>query len=165
MTTLYSSIVLSIYPNVSGLGYAVFEGALIPVDWGIKTARQKKHTTLMRHTESLLHLFKPSTIILPARSAFVHGSERLVKVAVDIEKVAMSCGAVVRWYSRTEIRQHFSHYGAQSKDAIAAAISRLLPEFEQHLPPPRKIWMSEDYRMGIFDAVALMLAHYGVGDS
>jgi hypothetical protein len=96
MTTLYTSIVLSIYPNVSGLGYAVFESALIPV--GMKTAREKKHTTLMRHTESLLTLFKPATIILPARSAFVHGSQRLVKVAVDIEKLATTCGAVVHWY-------------------------------------------------------------------
>ncbi len=48
----------------------------------------------------------------------------------------------------------------KSKDAIARTIAQLMPEFEQHLPPVRKIWMSEDYRMGIFDAVAIAMAQW-----
>jgi len=42
-----------------------------------------------------------------------------------------------------------------TKDTIAAAIAKHIPAFERFLPPPRKLWKSEDARMGIFDAAAL----------
>jgi hypothetical protein len=35
---------------------------------------------------------------------------------------------------------------------------RFPEELGHRLPPKRKPWMSEDYRMGIFDAVALAFA-------
>ena len=156
-----SPIVLAVYPNVSGLCYAAFEGKLLPIDWGIKTARSAaKRATLMRHAEWLVRLFTPSTLILPSRNAVMGGSRRLQKLATDIEVLATRSQASVHWYSRSEIRECFSCYGAQSKEAIAGAIARLLPDFEQHLPPVRRLWMSEDYRMGLFDAVALAVTHY-----
>ena len=154
---LHRRPLLALYPNISGLCYAVFEAELKAVDWGIKTARQAKHATLLRHASRLMEIFGPETIILPARKAVVRGSDRLRKIGYDIEQVAKVSGASVRAYTRSDIQSCFARHGAASKDAIARAIVRLLPEFEQHLPPPRKIWMSEDYRMGLFDAVALAL--------
>jgi hypothetical protein len=47
-----------------------------------------------------------------------------------------------------------------SKYAIAEAIAKHLPAFERHLPPQRKPWMSEDSRMGIFNAAALALTFF-----
>ena len=160
MTVLISSIVLAMYPNVSGMGYAVFEGHLIPVDWGIKTARMRKDITLIRHANRLLELFKPSALLLPLRSTAIGGAQRLHKIAVEIEALGKTCGASIHWYRRSDIKASFSRHGAQSKDAIARNIAQQMPEFEQHLPPLRKIWMSEDYRMGIFDAVALAVTYY-----
>jgi Holliday junction resolvasome RuvABC endonuclease subunit len=157
---IHSALILAVYPNVNGLGYAVFEKHLRPVDWGMKTARKRKHVTMMRHATWLIHLFKPAMIILPVRSTVMAGSQRLQKIAAEIEKLATSCGMTVHWYSRSDIKAAFAQYGAESKDAIARAIARLLPEFEQHVPPVRKIWMSEDYRMGLFDAVALAMTFY-----
>jgi hypothetical protein len=154
------AVVLSLYPNVNGLGYAVFESHLSPVDWGIKTARKRKHDTLMRHAAWLMRMFTPNVILLPVRATVMQGSRRLQKVATDIENLAAGHGAAVHWYSRTDMKAAFAQYGAQSKDAIAGVITRLLPEFEQHVPPLRKIWMSEDYRMGLFDAVALAMTFY-----
>lgn len=55
----------------------------------------------------------------------------------------------------------FSQFGARSKDAIARSIVNVLPEFAQHVPPIQKIWISENYRMGIFDAVAFAMTYYG----
>jgi hypothetical protein len=39
-------------------------------------------------------------------------------------------------------------------------IAKHIPAFERYIPPPRKPWMSEDPRMGLFDAVALGLVFF-----
>ena len=54
---------------------------------------------------------------------------------------------------------HFSKH-ARTKDEIARAIAKLLPEFAARVPPMRKLWMSEDYRMGLFDALSLVFTYY-----
>jgi hypothetical protein len=51
-------------------------------------------------------------------------------------------------------------FGASSKQEIAAAIANRFPELAPRLPRFRKPWMSEDYRMSIFDAVALGLIYF-----
>ena len=35
-----------------------------------------------------------------------------------------------------------------------------MPELAAKLPPKRKIWQSEDYRMSIFDAAAVGVAYF-----
>lgn len=157
---IHSALILAVYPNVNGLGYAVFEKPLGPVDWGMKTARKRKNVTMLRHAAWLMRLFSPAAMILPVRTNVMAGSRRLQKIAAEIEKLSTSCGTTVHWYSRSDIKAAFAQYGAELKDAIARAIAGLLPEFEQHVPPVRKIWMSEDYRMGLFDAVALAMTYY-----
>jgi len=39
--------------------------------------------------------------------------------------------------------------GARTKHQIAHAIANQFPELAPHVPPHRKCWMSEDYRMSI----------------
>ena len=63
-------------------------------------------------------------------------------------------------YSRSTIRGVFAQFNAQTKYMIAKKIVEWLPALQARLPPERKPWMSEDYRMGIFDAVALALTFY-----
>ena len=46
------------------------------------------------------------------------------------------------------------------KAGDCAAIARDFPELEPRLPPVRKIWISEDARMNIFDAVALGMTFF-----
>jgi hypothetical protein len=45
--------------------------------------------------------------------------------------------------------------------AIASTLLEHFPFLAFALPPKRRIWESEDYRMGIFAAVALALAASG----
>lgn len=47
--------------------------------------------------------------------------------------------------------------GTANKHDIAVAIADRFPELAPRLPRVRKPWMSEDYRMSIFDAVGLAL--------
>ena len=47
-----------------------------------------------------------------------------------------------------------------NKDKRATAIAGQFPELLSLLPPKRKIWDSEDYRMKIFDAAAIGVAYF-----
>ena len=50
--------------------------------------------------------------------------------------------------------------GQGTKHALAEIIAKQFPEqLGLQLPPKRKPWMSEDSRMNIFDAVALVLVY------
>jgi hypothetical protein len=156
------SVLLALYPNVVGFGYAVFEGELRVVDWGIKTARKRKHETTVKNASELLRHFSPVHLILPARELAVQGSQRIQRISVEIARLANGLDIHVHWYTRADIKSCFARHGAESKDGIVSVIARMLPEFQQHVPPRRRIWMSEDYRMGLFDAVALAMTHHTV---
>src|SRR5437773_8813365 len=64
----------------------------------------------------------------------------------------------VKSVSRAELKQAFAESGAGTKYEIAMAIANRFPELAPRLPRFRKPWMSEDYRMSIFDAVGFGLA-------
>ena len=108
------SVLLALYPNMSGLGYAVFEGDLRAVDWGIKTARTRKHETTVRNANALVRHFSPSHLILPARALAIEGSRRLQNISLDIERLSHACGSHVHWYSRADIKSCFSRYGERA---------------------------------------------------
>jgi hypothetical protein len=161
--TLQPELVLALYPNMKGLWYVVFEERLRTIDWGIKQVRKKKGADFERYAQWLMNVFSPARIVLPMRLAVTVESGRLQKVAANIEELATAYGISVHFYSRAEIQAHFMQYGTKSKDEIARVIVGVLPEFGQHLPPRRKKWMSEDYRMGLFDAVALAMVYFECG--
>jgi hypothetical protein len=53
-----------------------------------------------------------------------------------------------------------------TKGGIAETIAKHIPAFDRFLPPRRKLWMSEDVRMGLFDAAALAFTFfYGQAES
>ena len=74
--------------------------------------------------------------------------------------MARARGVPARRISRAVLRRAFTAEQACTKYKIALAIAGRFPELAWRLPPIRKPWMSEDTRMGIFDAVALALAFY-----
>jgi hypothetical protein len=63
-------------------------------------------------------------------------------------------------FSRQQLRQSFEFLGSPTRYAIVEAIAKHIPLFEPYVPPVRKIWKTEDRRMGLFDAAALALAFY-----
>jgi hypothetical protein len=48
----------------------------------------------------------------------------------------------------------------RNKHTIAAVLAERLPELAPKLPTVHKIWMSENYRMSVFDAAALGVAYF-----
>ena len=153
--------VMAIYPNTRGFGYAVFEGPEVLVDWGTKAARRERRDYGQRKMKQLITFFCPDVLVLPDCSSRLSqrsaGATRLIDRA---RKVATVREISVRFYSRYEIRNYFAAHGARNKDEIARVIARALPDLKPRVPPVRRLWMSEDCRMGLFDAIALVFTYY-----
>ena len=89
------------------------------------------------------------------------GSRRCIRVRElidDISQLAVKRKVKLRSFSRLKVKQTFAESGATTKYEIAVAITKRFPELAPRLPRFRKPWMSEDYRMSIFDAVGFGLA-------
>jgi hypothetical protein len=78
----------------------------------------------------------------------------------EISKLASTRKIRVRRFSRVKVKQAFSESGASTKHGIALEIAKRFPELAPRLPRFRKPWMSEDYRMSIFDAVGLGMTFF-----
>ena len=156
---LREPLVLSIIFNTRGFGYALFEGVVAPVDWGIKTVKDKND--YFEHVRLLLHLFEPSVVVLQdCAGKLARCTDTIQRVVNSIAKLAKKKDIRILRYSRADIRASFAYYGAFNKDEIARAIADVLPEFAPRVPPMRKLWMREDYRMGLFDALSLAFTFY-----
>jgi Holliday junction resolvasome RuvABC endonuclease subunit len=151
---------LSIYPTVRGFAYVLAEGPLNPIDWGTTEARgPEKNAKSLSAIEALVKRYRPDALILENTShASSWRSLRVQKLTADICVFAQDYGIPIISVSREEIRAAFAPYGAETKDEIAEVIAERIPVLAVHQPPVRKPWMSIDARMGLFDAMAQLLA-------
>ena len=153
--------VLTIDPASRGFGFAVLEGPKRLIDWGVKSARVNKDTRCLKLIEDLIERYEPDIIVVEDYVA--KGSRRCWRVRQLIEGIlglASTRNIKARSYSRRKMKAVFSRMGARNKHQMAKAIAKQFTELAPRLPPYRKSWMSEDYRMSIFDAVALALTFF-----
>lgn len=155
-------LVLAVYPSTKGFGYAVFEGAIMLVDWGVKGARGKgKNAVSLGKFRELLDFYRPDVLAIDDCKGERWRRARRIKALSDqMAAEAGQSGIASASISRADVRAFFSRSSARTKRQIALAIARQFPELEPRLPPVRRIWMSEDARMNIFDAVALALTFF-----
>jgi Holliday junction resolvasome RuvABC endonuclease subunit len=154
-------LVLAIDPAPRGFGYALFEGPQKPLDWGITEIRFQKNKRSFKHIKKLITYYHPDLVILEEPAG--KGSRRCRRVEKLIDQVSLFAKLQkipVQKYSRDRVREVFSMFGVRTKHEIAIKISEWLPVLSSRMPPKRKPWMSEDRRMNIFDAVALVLTYY-----
>lgn len=150
--------VLAIDPSTRRFGFAVLEGPNRLIDWGVKETKTDKKKRSLKLITELIDCYQPSVIVVEDYEA--KGSRRCERVGElinDISKIALKRKVKVRSISREKVKQAFSESGASTKHEIAMAIANRFPELTPRLPRFRKPWMSEDYRMSIFDALALGL--------
>jgi hypothetical protein len=161
MTNRRSSaeLVLAIFPSTKGFGYAVFEGPRSLVDWGVRAVRgRQKNLESLNGVRALLTFYRPDVLVLENYEGV--GSRRAKRVRTLINLMAAQAARermTTASFCRAEVRASF---GLTTKRRIAEAIVREFPELEPRLPPVRKIWMSEDPRMSIFDAAALAMTFF-----
>lgn len=156
--------VLAIAPWTHGIGFFVFQGPALPLDWGLRFARGDKNSRCLERTAALLAHYRPDLVVI--EDAAGPGSRRAARVRElldDIAGLARTRQTPVRRYARGHIRAHFARSGARTKHQIAEAIAETYPQLRRHLPPRRKIWLAEHYRMALFDAASLALTHYDRG--
>jgi hypothetical protein len=155
-------LVLAIYINSRGFAFVIFEGHMAPLDWSAVEVRGKdKQERTIRRASSLLSRYMPDVLVLQDMTERgTRRTHRIRRLNDDIAERAEDFCIPVASFSRDQVREGFRHLGAITKDTIAAEIARNIPAFERFLPPRRKIWESEDARMGIFDAAALALTFF-----
>jgi hypothetical protein len=153
--------ILAIDPCSQGFGFAIFEEPARLLDWGVKnSARHGKHPRTRRRGSRcaislvrLLDRYRPSLIVVRDRDDASVRHRRLVE---QLRSLAAERQIELQMVSWDDVRAMFSTCGVKTKEEIATAISTRFPELLP-LPRHRKPWMSEDYRMNIYDAVAIGL--------
>lgn len=148
---------LAVAPSTRGFGFAVLEGDKL-VDWGVKSVSQNKNSCTLAKVAELLSLYHPALMVLEEAES-TRRSTRIRKLHTKLVSLAKRHKIKVKLLTRAKVRGVFFADGEGTKDALAALLAERFPEeLKSRLPPKRRPWMSEDYRMGIFDAVALGLA-------
>jgi hypothetical protein len=156
------AVVLSVFLNTRGLAFVLFEGPLSPFDWGVKEVRGRgKHGRCLAKVEAIFGRYQPDILVLQDTSpSGTVRAPRINHLNAAVAKLAEGRGIPVYAYSRDIVLSAFAHLGAANKQGISEVIAKHVPAFERYVPPPRKPWMSEDARMGLFDAAALGLVFF-----
>ncbi len=153
--------ILAIDPSTRGFGFAVLEGSSRLIDWGVKETKTDKKRRSLKLISDLIEQYEPTVLVLENYAG--KGSRRCRRVTGlidEIRELVLKRKVKVKSFSRAEVKKAFSESGASNKYEIAIAIAKRFPELAPRLPRFRKPWMSEDYRMSIFDAVALALTFF-----
>jgi Holliday junction resolvasome RuvABC endonuclease subunit len=156
------SISLAIAPSNRGFGFAVMEGQSTLVDWGVKTIKENKHKQALAKLKALISQYEPTVLVVQNYTA--EGSRRSPRIqALGGSMVALATkqGIVVASIPARELRKVFFGDRKGTKFEIARILADRFPEeLAARLPRQRKPWMSQDYRMDIFDAVGLNVAFW-----
>lgn len=150
--------VLAIGPSTRGFGFAVLEGPNQLIDWGVKETKTDKTRRSLKLIADLIDQYEPAVVVLEDYAG--KGSRRCRRIQgliSDISKLASKRKIRVRSFSRARVKQAFFECGTSTKYEIATAIATQFPELAPRMPRFRKPWMSEDYRMSIFDAMSFGL--------
>jgi hypothetical protein len=154
------ALTMSLYLNSRGFAFVLFEGTLSPYDWGVFDVRgPQKDRHVVDKVRRLLHQYAPDVLVIQDTEGMLRAN-RLALLNRKLGTLAQELGIPVFSYSRTEIYREFKSMGFTNKQTFAVLIAKHIPAFERHVPPPRKPWMSEDARMGLFDAAALALVFF-----
>ena len=156
------NLVFAIHLQSRGFAFVLFEGWLAPVDWGVYDARgADKNARCLDRIEALLALHTPDVMVLQDMSKTgTRRANRLRELNAEAAELADELGILVRTYSRAQIIECFEDLGTVTKHGIAETIAKHIPALNLYLPSARKPWMSEDARMGIFDAAALAWMYF-----
>jgi hypothetical protein len=149
--------ILSIYPSSRGFGYVLVEGMDLLVDWGVVETKYDKHRQCLARIERFVRQYRPNVIVSEDAQKNPHRGKRIRKLLAAIRQLVLRKKIKHKGISRAQVQKYFHSSRRITKHQMAVAIAERFPELSSRLPPRRKPWMSEDSRMAIFDAAALLL--------
>ncbi|HEU6448911.1 MAG TPA: hypothetical protein VFV23_10790 [Verrucomicrobiae bacterium] len=148
--------VLAVAPSSRGFGFALFEGREVLVLFGASEVPGKKNPVLRAKIEKIISVYKPQMILLPEATS---RGQRIQSLSRDVITSARRKQINIELIPLKLVKQSFFADGEGTKHQVAEIIAKRFPEqLAGRLPPERMAWMSEDRRMDIFDAIALMVA-------
>jgi hypothetical protein len=152
--------VLAVDPASRGLGFALLEGPDTLIDWGFRGTRgPQKDSQAIVYVRTLLACYRPDVLVIEAfePTKKPHRSRRVRNLLNILEALAAKSGIPSERVSRSAVRSTFS---SRNKYRIAAKLVAEFPETKPSCPPQRKIWLPEDPRINIFDALALARTYF-----
>ena len=160
-----SKVILAIYPNARGFGYAFFETPIDVRDCGVVSILPICNKRCLGRVQKFITHYEPVLVVLQDLStSHSRKSQRVKKLVASIIQCCQDKGLPVKTYSQEQIRFVFEQFKVYTKYEIAKRITEWLPQFKKKMPRFRKPWMCEDYHMGMFDAMALALTHFYMTD-
>lgn len=164
MTTLPNQkriVAFDVHPRT--FGFAAFEGPNELLDIGARTlpsGRNAVRVPLQEKLAAIFDEFDPAAVVLGDRVS--HRSKRTSKVGDTLQKEAVKRGISVRFVTPGTMKKAFAGRNS-NKHEIASTLAQQFPVLASMLPPKRKIWQTECYRMSMFDAAALGVAYFSRG--
>ena len=154
--------ILAIAPLSRGLGYAVMEGPEKLLASGNKAILRDKNAKALAWVNRFIQFYQPSVLVLPnVTAADTRRAARIKTLHRKLVAWAAKKKVKVRLVSVTQVRNQVLGDSKGTKFAVAKTLADKFPvELGHRLPPKRRLWMSEDPRMDIFDAVGLAVAFW-----
>lgn len=154
MTTL-----LALYPNARGLCYACIQMPSNLIDYGVANPLPFSKARFIKRVEKFIEFYQPKIVVLRGIEKDTWKNMQSGQLIEGITQLANERGLSVHSYTRKQIRDVFDVHEAKTKHEISQKLISWIPDLAPLAPQPRKLWMPEDHRMGIFDAVALAVTH------
>jgi hypothetical protein len=146
-------LALDLHPR--RFGYVVLENPDRLLDWGVCSARTQSrpnHVLIRQRLRPLLELWRPSLVVIRPGGKTPQNSDplrqRLLKGVLTEAKEHRASVLIIP-----------SQSSSLTKYESAQLVTKRFPVLAGHLPPKRRPWESENYRMSMFTAAAVATAH------
>lgn len=159
------ALVLGIHPASRGFGWVVLDGPFAAFDHGLFTTKgREKNQRCLAQVDRLIEQFAPECLVMEAFDAKSSmRSARIRELCLAIVTCAAERGLTLAVYPRADVQEAFAAVGAKTRDEIAEVVARHLPMLVIRLPKKRGAGDSEDKRLALFNAAALVLTWYHFG--
>lgn len=154
--------VLSIFPLRLGFSYAVLEGGMRLVDWGVARLGRQNDTEFRRRVAAMIDGSRPSIVVCEDASNSRRGDKARRRVEIAIEAAGFG-GVSVKLASTDDVRIALGLGNKASKQEVVDQLVRRFPELRWRAPSNR-IWQ-RDPKMNLFEAVALATAGVTASDT
>ena len=160
MSTSPYNRILAIHYCAHGLGYAVLEKARGLVVFGNRRICRDKNATALAQIERWLERYQSDAIVLAkVNTPGTRHSVRVRRLHRSTLSLAKRNGVQAVEISAGTLRNAILGRATGTKQEVYEAVARRFPiELGKRVPPPRKLYESEDSKVGAFEAVALGLS-------
>lgn len=154
-------VVLAVHPTARGMGWVIAISPLTFIDWGIIRAKGDKNATCLRRITELIETFSPAVIVIRHASGASRARvKRIQRLVTTVVQLARTRNIEIQMLAEKQVRSHFERFGAKTREEIAQFLASNIDALSSRIPPKRKPWMSEDARLGLFDAAAIAIAFF-----